>query len=84
MEQSREEVSVSLVHLLIAITIFLGSPLSYNIAPKFNTNLKGAIEISLFILELLLSYTSLKYRSFYVNLTQFILCKFNPKQSMLL
>jgi hypothetical protein len=37
------KIIVSLVHLLIAITIFLSYLLSCNIAPKFNTHLNGAI-----------------------------------------
>jgi hypothetical protein len=35
---------MSLVYLLIVITVFLSSLLTYNIAHKFNTHLKGAIE----------------------------------------
>jgi hypothetical protein len=35
---------VSLLHLLIAINIFLSFLLSCNIAPKFNTHLNGAIK----------------------------------------
>jgi hypothetical protein len=36
--------TMSLVHLLIVILVFLSSLLSCNIAPKFNTHLKGAIK----------------------------------------
>jgi hypothetical protein len=38
------KIDMSLVHLLIAIIIFLSSLLACNIAHKFNTQLKGAIK----------------------------------------
>jgi hypothetical protein len=46
---------VSLVHLLIVITVFLSSLISYSIALKFNTHLKGAIKRRVVSLSLLLS-----------------------------
>jgi hypothetical protein len=42
--QTTVKIVVSLVSLFIMITIFLSYLLSYNIAPKFNTHLKGAVK----------------------------------------
>jgi hypothetical protein len=42
--QTTVEIIVSLVYLLTMITVFLSSPLSCSIAPKFNTHFKGAIK----------------------------------------
>jgi hypothetical protein len=38
------KIIVPLIHLLIAIFVFLSSLLTCNIAPKFKTHLKGAIK----------------------------------------
>jgi hypothetical protein len=43
-ERTTVKIAMSLVSLFIVITIFLSSLLSYNISPKFNTHLKGAIK----------------------------------------
>jgi hypothetical protein len=61
------KIDVSLVYLFIAITIFLSSLLPCNIAPKFNTHIKGAIKRrvlspSLYSYNLVLVLTNTHYK----------------------
>jgi hypothetical protein len=49
------KITVCLVHLLIVITILLSPLLTCNIAPKFNTHIKGAIKWRVIFASLLSS-----------------------------